>query len=213
MHRAFLYLIFLNHIISIEIQLFLFLLTELSSQSLKELFPESRGVVFPPIKTFHYKINKQLINLRRIVNDEMTGFNESSILVARDHVIIGWMQRDTIRSLSNLFGETGYVFDTYKNKFVSLNSNELWRMGIDRRLKSARATDEAADVYIVSNQGNNQTNHQEIQKANPEANYQAYLQANNSVSHQEYYHAAQRVYQQAIRKLHYEATQQAETRN
>lgn len=55
------------YVIKIKINQSLVLLTELSSQSLTELFPEYHGFYFPPVRGFKYERNPQLINLRKIV--------------------------------------------------------------------------------------------------------------------------------------------------
>lgn len=111
-----------------------------------ELFPEFKYDVLPPLRVFKYQPEKQSINLRRIVNDTMTGFDNKTTLVARNHVIIGWKQKDVIRLQSNLFGETNNIFDTIKKKFVTLNSQELWRVGVNRRFTYVFEKEEADAV-------------------------------------------------------------------
>lgn len=146
-----------SHIISIKIDIFLFILTELSSQTiLSELFPESHDDALPPLRTFRYEPNKQLINLRRIVNEDMTKFDRNSILVARGHIIIGWKKKDLIKPLSNLFGETEDVFDIDRNKFVSLNPTARMHLGINRRLSYIRSNEET----LARHRANQKNNHE-----------------------------------------------------
>lgn len=166
---------------SIKIYLHLFLLTEFSLQlSLMELFPESEGDVLPPLRMIQYIRNRQLINLRRIVNDDMSEFDEHSALVARGHVIIGWNWGDVILPVSDLFGETDNVFDTNNNKFEKLLPGELWRLGVGRHYSTverkeiaAAALRTAAAVRIA----NRQVHRQALRQAHDQATYEANLQA------------------------------------
>lgn len=165
---------------------------------MRQLFPETDGVVFPPIRTFRFEGNPQLSSLRRIVKEQMVKFKSETFLVARDHVIIGWKQKDVIRPISNLFGETNTVFDTNRNKFVTLSQEELTRLGVDPRLEVdtymafIRAADQAADAHSEIYRANHQANphesdsaiHQATQRAHYEASQYAYIQAINQAKHQ-----------------------------
>lgn len=171
--------------------MYIFLLAELSLQSVLELFPESYGAYFPPIRTFKYQSNGQLNNLRKIIDDDMFEFGKTSVLVARNHVIIGWQQRDVIEPLSNLFGETNYVFNTINNKFVRLNPVDLWKLGVGRRLSSVRANDKAAAVRRNSRA----ITRQAIRHAILLANHPAISQATNKANTE-----ASQVYQDNLRR-------------
>lgn len=155
---------------------FVFIFTELSSESLTELFPESDGVNFPRIRIFKYEPCRQLDFLRRIVDDEMVKFDTNSSFAVRGHVIIGWMYRDSIRPISNLFGETNNVFDTLKNKFVSLSRSELKQLGVNRRLSFVLSQADAADLRRETEQAklqaSNEASHLSIQQANLQANHE-----------------------------------------
>lgn len=180
----------LYYIISIKINLFL--IAELSSQlTLRELFPELNGEYLPPIRTFKYVPTRQLVNLRKIVDHgEMTGFDARSTLVARSHVIVGWLKRDVIKPISNLFGETNNVFDTLTNKFVDLLPAELQRLGLNRRLSFVRLHDVVFSVIRPIPQTTHEVNQQVIHPANHTVNQQAIHQANHQLkirpNHQEY---------------------------
>lgn len=76
----------------------------------------------------------------------MTEFDHYSTFLARDHVLIGWLQKDIIRPLSNLFGETYHVFNIDPNKFVTLLPAELERLGVTRRTFKVNEMDEASAV-------------------------------------------------------------------
>lgn len=143
---------------------FLFLHTEFSSQTtLMELFPRSHDGDFPPMRTFKYEPNPQLMKLRRIVNESITEFDTNSTLISRNLIIIGWKDRNLIKPLSNLMGKSDHVFNIDTDKFVSLNPEELKRLGVNRRFSFVRANDEAAAIrkpvpqtyYQENNQAHN----------------------------------------------------------
>lgn len=193
----------------ILLHIFLFLLTELGSQvTLKELFREYKRGDIPPIRTFKYKPNPQLLQLRRKDADRVDEFPISSILVARAHVIIGWKKQDNIRPIFDVSGKTNQVFDIDKDRFVSLSSNELWKLGVDRRFSLSCKDDIAAAkrksipkaIHQENHKINNQSNNQEIRPVQ----YQSIHQANPQEIHLPNNQAIQQENLYAINQAHYQ---------
>lgn len=112
----------------------------------------------------------------------MAKFSATAVLVARDHVVIGWRLKDVIKPLSNLFGETDNVFDTVKNKFVRLEPDELLRLGVGSRMVLVQFADEAAaERRAMYNQVNAERQHEAIdqqvlQQVHCQASERAYIQ-------------------------------------
>lgn len=189
--------------------LFLILLTDLSSQVLRELFPEYGGEILPPVETFKYEPNAQLINLRRIVDEKLNKFDEISTLVARDQIIIGWLSKDIIKPVADLFGETDHVFNTRTNKFVKLFPEELERLGVDRRISFVCGIDDAAAAARrAKHEKNKQANHPVLYQAKGQGHYQEHFPASQKAHDQAHYQAKHDANLQAIYQSHLEARRQ-----
>lgn len=114
----------------------------------------------------------------------MTEFDANSVLIRRDHVIIGWREGEWIRPLSNLFGETNRVYDRRNHMLVRLQPAELRRLGVNRPFALVLANDEAAAARRRMLQENHPENHQVNQQAIHEVNQQAIHQANPQENHE-----------------------------
>lgn len=195
------------YITAIKIHLFFFSFTELCSQiTLGELYPENGGEVLPRLHKFKYRPTRQLKNLRRVIGDDMFQFNGTSNLVERGHVIIGWVDRDIIYPLSNLFGEFPRVFDKTNNKFEQVDHDDLWRLGVKRRYSivnsndaagARRVMDESNDEYEETITEIKRLAHREATKqANLQAAYQSHIQSRRRGSALENIQAIHQAYRQ-----------------
>ncbi|XP_033218134.1 uncharacterized protein LOC117173601 [Belonocnema kinseyi] len=156
------------------------------SENLKRLFPDSDDDVFPDIRAAQFKYSPSLGRcVRRIVNEEMVEFINSTVIVFRGtHVVIGWKQGDIISPVSNLFGETEHVYDTQTNKFVELSPIELKRLGVGCRLSLVSVIDQAAAARRGIHQANHQANpsplvqqiEEKFKQAHREASRDAFFQ-------------------------------------
>lgn len=165
---------------STKTHLFLFIFTALSSRTtLKELFPESNGEVFPPIVPFRYLENPVLKNLRRILKNKLSLLDRTTTLLRRNNLIIGWEQNDQIERITNLNIETNIVFDTRDNEFKILSSEELRQLGVGRVLTNVLAIDKFAAERRAKYQAHIQASHH----AHIQACRQADLQGHNRAIH------------------------------
>lgn len=93
---------------------------------------------------------------------------------------------------------TNIVFATDANNFVSLRSEELWRLGVGRDLAIVSANDEATPINIANLELNKQVDHDVNHPAIYQPVHQENVQLNSQAIHQEYYQASQQSNHQAI---------------
>lgn len=111
---------------------------------MEELFPESNGIDFPPIREVPYEYTLELPNFQRLFDRQMSDY--TGIFLARGHFIVGWKHENDIQPLSILFGKSDepFVFDTDNDMWVSLPQDEFEKLGPNRRLALIQAHDKAA---------------------------------------------------------------------
>lgn len=145
--------------------------------TLSELFPGSKGLIFPPIVTFQYEQNNLEFekNLRRI--DGRTKLDASYILAKRENYVIGWKFNGNTEPLFTPEGKTDVIFDINHNRFIKLTNEELSALGVCGRLSTVRANDEVLRGDMKVAQGYHAGDLQAKRQAHFEAERDAALQA------------------------------------